>query len=173
MKIEATLLTQIRLLIMKSTLLLIIVTGILHLGCASQGTGKINWMTFEEAIAANKENPKKIFIDVYTNWCTWCKKMDKDTFSDSTVAAYMNEHFYAVKFNAESKDTIVYRDIKFSYFPDYKAHTLAVSLLDGKMSYPSYVILTGTEQRLKIIQGYQDKETFLQNLKILATWKEK
>lgn len=173
MSIEATGLNRIRLFFMKNILLLLIVTVVFQLGCSSQGNGKVKWLSFEEAIAANKENPKKIFIDIYTDWCSWCKKMDRDVFSDSTVAAYMNDHFYCVKLNAETKDTIYYRDVKFQYYSDYKCHSLAVSLLDGKMSYPSYVILTGNEQRLKIIQGYQDKETFLQNLKILANWSEK
>lgn len=173
MSLEATGLNRIRLFLMKHLVLILIATVTMHLGCASQGNGKVKWMSFEEAIAANKENPKKIFIDIYTDWCSWCKKMDRDVFSDSTVAAYMNENFYCVKFNAETRDTIYYRDVKFHYFSDYKCHSLAVSLLDGKMSYPSYVILTGNEQRLKIIQGYQDKSTFLQNLKILANWSEK
>ncbi len=145
----------------------------MHFGCASQGNGKVNWMTFEEAIDANRVAPKKIFIDVYTSWCSWCKVMDKKTFSDSTVAAYMNENFYSVKFDAESKDTIIYKENKFYFIPEYKSHALAVSLLDGKMSYPSFVVLTENEQRLKILQGYQEKDVFLQNLKILATFKEK
>jgi thioredoxin-related protein len=170
--IEATQMKTIRYLIMKSAFLLIVVTVFMHFGCASQGNGKVNWMTFEEAIEANRVNPKKIFIDVYTDWCGWCKKMDKGTFSDSTVAAYMNENFYCVKFNAESKDTIHYNNNIFYYIPEYKSHALAVSLLDGKMSYPSYIILTEKEQRLKIMNGYQEVDVFLQNLKILANFKD-
>ncbi len=157
---------------MKTSFLLLIVTVFMHFGCASQGNGKVNWMTFEDAIEANRVNPKKIFIDVYTDWCGWCKKMDKGTFSDSTVAAYMNENFYCVKFNAESKDTIHYNNNTFYYIPEYKSHALAVSLLDGKMSYPSYIVLTEKEQRLKIMNGYQEVDVFLQNLKILANFKE-
>jgi thioredoxin-related protein len=165
--IEATQMKTIRYLIMKSAFLLIVVTVFMHFGCASQGNGKVNWMTFEEAIEANQLAPKRIFIDVYTKWCSWCKVMDNKTFSDSTVAAYMNENFYCVKLDAEMKDTIVYKDTKFYFVPEYKSHALAVSLLDGKMSYPSYVFLTEKEQRLKIISGYQEKDVFLQNLKIL------
>lgn len=172
MKIEATSSRTLRYIIMKSIVLSIIVSVFFHLGCSSQGNGKVKWMTFEEAIEANRVAPKKIFIDVYTKWCSWCKVMDNKTFSDSTVAAYMNENFYCVKFDAESKDTVVYKDTKFYFVPEYKSHALAISLLDGKMSYPSYVILTEKEQRLKIMSGYQEVDVFLQNLKILANFKE-
>jgi thioredoxin-related protein len=58
---------------------------------------KIDWMTIEEAEQANKKEPRKIFVDVYTNWCGWCKKMDKTTFSDSLVQKYGKEKFYFVK----------------------------------------------------------------------------
>jgi thioredoxin-related protein len=172
MIIEATKESLIRFIIMKSIVLILITTVFIQIGCSSQGTGKVNWMSFEEAIAANEKNPKKIFIDVYTKWCSWCKVMDSKTFADSAVATYMNQNFYCVKFDAESKDTIVYRDTKFYYVPDYKSHALAVSLLDGKMSYPSYVILTESQKRLKIMSGYQEKDVFLENLRILYEFKD-
>lgn len=172
MSIEATLFNKIRFWIMKSMILSLAVIFLVNTGCSSQGTGEVKWMTFEEAIAANKVKPKKIFIDVYTKWCSWCKVMDKKTFSDSTVAAYMNENFYCVKLDAEQKDTINYKGVKFAYMPEYKANSLAISLLDGKMSYPSFVVLTEDEKRLKIINGYQEKDVFLQNLKILANFKD-
>ena len=70
----------LRYLIMKTAFILTTLTVFLHFGCSSQGNGKVNWMTFEEAIEANRVNPKKIFIDVYTDWCGWCKKWIKELF---------------------------------------------------------------------------------------------
>ena len=72
----------------------------------SEGNGgveKIHWYTFAEATKLNKKHPKKIFMDVYTSWCGWCKKYDAVTFSHPVIAKYINEHFYAVKFDAEEE----------------------------------------------------------------------
>ena len=119
----------------------------------------INWMTFEEAIAANKKNKKKIFIDIYTGWCGWCKHMDNTTFKDKKVIEKMNANYYAVKLDAEQKDTINYRGRKFKWVAVKGSrngiHELAYSLLNGKMSYPQFVILNEDEKRTGIISGYQ------------------
>jgi thiol:disulfide interchange protein len=54
---------------------------------------KIKWYTIEEVQKLNQENPKKIFIDVYTDWCGWCKKMDATTFQDPKIIKLLNEDF--------------------------------------------------------------------------------
>ena len=69
----------------------------------------IHWMSFEQAVALNDKAPKKIFIDTYTQWCGWCKRMDASTFKDTAVVRYMNDHYYAVKLDAETKDTIRFK----------------------------------------------------------------
>src|SRR5688572_12351082 len=73
---------------------------------------EIKWMTWEQAAAANEKEPRKIFVDIYTDWCGWCKRMDVTTFIDPAVTKLMNEKFYAVKLNAEQKETIRWRDLE-------------------------------------------------------------
>ena len=131
---------------------------------------KINWMTWEEAIDSTKTTPKKLFIDVYTDWCGWCKRMDATTFADPQVAKYINEHFYAVKFNAEQKEEIVYEGhtLKFQATGRRGFHELAYSLLDGRLGYPSYVYLDEKRNRISISPGYKQVDPFLQELSYFA-----
>lgn len=124
----------------------------------------VKWMSFEEVKAAMTQEPKKIFIDVYTDWCGWCKRMDKETFSDSIIASYINENYYAIKMNAETTDTITIKGHEFrnsnASAGKKGSHELAIALLQGKMSFPSYVILNEKLEILQIIPGYHTARNF-------------
>ncbi len=138
--------------------------------------GTVKWMSFEEAVAAIEKDkksgrkPKKMFIDVYTDWCGWCKKMDKETFETPDVAAYLNKHFYAVKLNAEQRADIQFAGHTFKFVAQGSRgyHELAASLLDGQMSYPTVVFLNEEVQLLQRIPGYLDIPTFDTILHYLA-----
>jgi thioredoxin-related protein len=124
---------------------------------------KVNWMSWDEAVAANEKNPKMIFVDTYTDWCGWCKKMDAGTFADPVIAKYMNENYYSIKMDAEMKDTINFNGYQFvNPNPTGKrsTHQLAASLLDNKLSYPSFVILTPKFERMQILPGYKGAKDF-------------
>ncbi|RLD47897.1 MAG: thioredoxin [Bacteroidetes bacterium] len=135
---------------------LIILTVLFTIPSYSQD--KIEWMSFEEAMALNEENPKHFFIDVYTDWCGWCKKMDASTFVDPVIVELMNEHFYAVKLDAEQKDTIMFQGNTFvNPDPDGRrsSHQMAQALLKGKMSYPSFVFLNTKSEWLTVVAGFR------------------
>ncbi|MDA7501725.1 DUF255 domain-containing protein [Chitinophagales bacterium] len=114
----------------------------------------INWVSLEEAQELAKKNPKKIFIDVYTDWCGWCKKMDRTTFQDPEVAVEMNKHFYAVKFDAEDKRTIEFDGRTYRYSAAEKTNELALKLLYRQMSFPSYAILNAKLESISVVPGY-------------------
>ena len=75
---------------------------------------EIQWMSMNEALAAQKKQPKKIFMDAYTLWCGPCKMLDKNTFTNPDVIDYINKNFYPVKFNAEGNEEVTYKNKKFS-----------------------------------------------------------
>ena len=58
---------------------------LLLIATTSISAQEINWMTMDEALAAQKEEPKKIFMDVYTTWCGPCKMLDKNTFANQML----------------------------------------------------------------------------------------
>ncbi len=133
------------------------------LNTVAQAPAKINWMSWNEAVAANNDEPRFIFVDTYTDWCGWCKKMDASTFANPVIAEYMNEHYYAVKMDAEMKDTIEFNGYTFvNPQPDRKrsTHQLAASLLDNKLSYPSFIFLNAEFQRIQILPGYKAPKQF-------------
>ncbi len=121
----------------------------------SEGANDIRWMSFEQAVALSSVTPKKVFIDISTEWCGWCKKMDASTFKDSSVINYMNDHYYAVRLNAETRDTLHFQGKIFVYKPEYKANELALSLLGGKMSYPNFVFMDEKFNLLTPLAGFQ------------------
>lgn len=128
-------------------------------------TAPIHWMGFEDAVTKGNTTPKKMFIDSYTHWCGWCKRMDATTFRDSTIVKYMNDKFYAVKLDAETKDTINFQGNRFVYKPENKANELAVSLMNGQMSYPTFIFLDEKFALLSPLPGYQTPEQLMTVLK--------
>lgn len=128
---------------------------------------KIQWYSMEEALAAHEKSPKKLFIDMYTSWCGWCKVMDQKTFTDADVIQFINENFYPVKFNAEQTEVITFRgrDYKFVKSGRRGIHELAYMLLDRQAGYPSFVMLDEDLDRLGIIKGFKAPEPFLKELK--------
>ena len=92
--------------------------------------------------------------------------MDATTFKDPKVVAHLNEHYYPIKFDAEQKEDVVFNDHTFKFLAQGRrgVHELAYSLLDGQLSYPSYVYLNEQIQRIYISKGYKQTEQFIQEL---------
>lgn len=123
--------------------------------------GLVKWLNFKEAQELNKKQPKPFLVDIYTDWCGWCKHMMKTTYSNPNLASYINTFFYPVKFNAETKDTIEYNGkIYKPTSPAPKtAHELAVKFLGNSLSYPSTIFISNNFEYNLLSQGYlEDKK---------------
>jgi thioredoxin-related protein len=97
--------------------------------------------------------------DAYTDWCGWCKKMDKETFTNSVISDLLNNKFYPVKLNAEGKEDITFLGQKFVNDGKYgNAHQLAVALLQGQLSYPTVVFLTQENGKIGVspVPGFEE-----------------
>ena len=104
---------------------------------------KVKWYTVQEAEKLAAKTPKPIFIDTYTDWCGWCKKMDNETVTNDVIVNLLNEKFYPVKFDAEGNESVTFLGQTFvNDGKAGKAHQLAVALLQGQLSYPTVVFLT-------------------------------
>ena len=130
----------------------------------------VKWYTVEEAEKLSKDNPRKWLIDVYTDWCGWCKTMDKKTFSHPVIAKYINENYYAVKLNAESRDSISFNGRTFKYMEQGGRgyQELAVGLLNGQMSFPSIAYLNEDLQLLGAVPGYKTPQSIEPLLNYIA-----
>lgn len=114
-------------------------------------------MKFEDAVAANESNPKMFIVDVYTDWCGWCKKMDKETFTDPKVIAFINENFHAVKLNAEdSQRTFEFGGEEFS-----EAQMAAAMRV---RSYPNFVVIEPSMKNIAQLPGYRTPDQFMEGL---------
>lgn len=150
---------------------LFIVVTIFSLSVSAQ---EINWMSFEEAVEAQKTIPKKIFMDAYTVWCGPCKMLDKNTFSNEDVAEYINENYYAVKFNAEGNETVTLNDVTYTN-PDYDPNSSGrnsshqLSQYYRINAYPTVLFLDENTQLISPFPGYKTPEQLEIFLKLFAT----
>ena len=120
---------------------------------------KIEWITLEEAQKAQKKEPKKIFMDVYTEWCGPCKLLDKNTFQNPDVSNYISEHYYAVKFNAEGTEEINFYNKTFTnqnHDPNRRGRnsTHQFTQFLGVKGYPTMVFFSEDGDPIMPLVGY-------------------
>jgi thioredoxin-related protein len=122
----------------------------------------IQWLTWEEAIQKSQTEKKKIVVDIYTDWCGWCKRLDANTFQQEHIARYINEHYYAVKFNAEQRKDIEFKGKTYKFLDQGRRgyHELAAEITRGRLGYPTIVFLDEDLEVIQAINGYKGPEDF-------------
>jgi len=146
--------------------------GILNTSIAQNSaygeTQKVKWLTWEEAVERSKTEKRKILLDVYTQWCGWCKKMDTLTFNRAGIAQYINDNFYPVKFDAQQREDVEFEGKTFKYHKNGPRgyHDFAVKLLRGRMSYPTLVFMDEEFEIIQSIVGFKTADQF----EVIATY---
>ena len=142
---------------MKKNSILLVIGLLFSFAIPTLAQREITWLKFEEAVQANTVQKKMLFVDVYTDWCGWCKKMDKDTFTDPKVIDFINANFYAVKLNAEdTKRTFTFMG------KEYNEAQMATAM--RVRSYPNFVIIDPSLQNIAQMPGYREPTPFLEGL---------
>ncbi|MAV04976.1 MAG: thioredoxin family protein [Flavobacteriaceae bacterium] len=151
-----------------------IISIIFFLSFFNNYSQEIKWISFEKALEAQKTHPKNLILDVYTNWCGPCKLMDKNTFQNKFIAEFINEHYYAVKFNAEGNEKINFRGRKYENIgydssrsqSRNSSHQFARFL--GVNAYPTTMFFDDKMNLITPIKGYlvpQQLEIYLELFK--------
>jgi hypothetical protein len=121
---------------------------------------KTNWISLEQAAELLKKEKRPVLIDLYTDWCGWCKVMDRKTYANKKVADYLGNKFYTVKVDAESKQPIRWMGQEYLYNTSYKTNDFAIFLTGGQLSYPTTIILTSDGASPQAIPGFMEPKDF-------------
>jgi len=97
----------------------------------------VNWLPLTEALKLNKENPKGIFLTFYIKSNAASSVMLVNAFSHSKVAEYLNEHFYCVRLDAQTSDTLIWDKKYINKNGPGNFNELAKTMMKDKMQFPS------------------------------------
>ncbi|HVM87152.1 MAG TPA: thioredoxin family protein [Puia sp.] len=131
-------------------------------------TEHAKWLSLAEAETFLQKEKRPILIDLYTDWCGWCKVMDKKTYTNKGVEEYLQNKFYAVKVNAETRDKINWHQQTYNYNPSYKVNEFAVYMTHGRLAFPTTIIIPADGSEPQAIPGYLETKDMELILKYFA-----
>ncbi len=147
---------NIRTVLMIGAFVVVAIVAVLGLqredGNAQASDTGLSWKSFDEGIALAKSQNKKMLIDVYTDWCVWCKKMDKEVYTDAKVKEILNAKFVVVKLDAESEKQLTFSGNKMSQ--------IEFSQAMGVTGYPATLFFTSDGQPITLLPGYVEGNRF-------------
>lgn len=117
---------------------------------------EIKWVDFNTGYEAAQKKKKIMLVDVYTDWCGWCKVMDRETYAKSEIAEIINKDFIAIKFNPE-KNGVSYT---------YEGKKYNGQELQGVISnhqirgYPATLFINTKNKKTSLISGYKNANEF-------------
>jgi thioredoxin-related protein len=146
-------------------ILLVLVIPLTGFGQDSKDT-VVKWYDLSRAVSLNKENPKKIFIYVYSDNCGWCRRMAGNTLTNQVIDEYLNDKYYPVKINTNITEDIHFGNRTYKYVPADPVkgtpayHEFVVAILQGSLAYPSTVFFDRDLRYLGVVKGYKNPPDF-------------
>jgi thioredoxin-related protein len=116
----------------------------------------LQWRSFDEGVTLTKQENKKLLIDVYTDWCGWCKKMDKEVYGNEAVKNILGKKFVVVKLNAESNKTLTFNGNTMS--------EMAFAQGAGVTGYPTTIFIDSDTKPITLLPGYVESKEFFKIL---------
>lgn len=127
---------------------LFLLVTVLFFGVGLRAEVVFSELSFDDAVKQAKKDKKVIMVDYYTDWCGWCKVLDKKTYSDVAVGEYAKTSFVSLKINAE------------------KGEGISLSKKHKVQGFPTIVFYNENGEEVHRVVGYQEADRFLQSMKI-------
>jgi thioredoxin-related protein len=115
--------------------------------------GEVKWRSFDAGLAEAKKTHKKILLDVYTDWCKWCTKLDKEVYTNDKVSKYLAKAYIPVKLNGEGSTKVTYKS--------QSTTEMGLTQAFGIQSYPTIIFLDSEGEPINSLGGFIDADRFL------------
>lgn len=140
---------------MKNTFISVIILVILT-AFAPKSQKELKWLDWNTGYPLAKKQNKIILVDAYTDWCGWCKKMDRDTYTNQEIIDLLNKDFIVIKFNPELTDIVYNLDGK-----NITGRELFGQLTQGKSTgFPTTYFIQPNKKQIQVAAGYLGPDDF-------------
>jgi len=126
----------------------------------------IAWLDIQSGAELSKESDKIMIINIYTDWCGFCKRLDQTTFLDAGVMSTIHDHFIPIKFNAEKKENVSFHGKSYDFIKEGRRghHALAAYLLDQRLGYPTLVYVQANGEIIHRSPGFRNEADMMKEL---------
>lgn len=118
------------------------------------------WRKWDAGLAEARKTGRPVLVDVYTDWCGWCKRMDRDVYARPEMIDYLTRNWVVVRINAEANTP--------AHYQGHETTEAQIADQFGINSYPTTVMLKPTGDHLVNVPGYLPAADFKTVLRFIA-----